>query len=287
MDLPGTVMVSCPWDTACARVRDALFKAFSQAPDTDAPETCLAALNAAFPGSGLALQAAGVLQYRALTDLDRQVLDEALHQLVMQLILQALDAQQPMMQYRPPGASPSSRPVMPRLLRALSWLSRQSLAVPIPAAVGSPGLRLVDCAALCRVLEDCLEAGTLEDGRQVFSFMEEAGLVEAILRESSSAAKLCALRSCNGLLRKLSKSQDLTLAGRILIFIARVHSLDDKSGVNLHSAVNSGLALPLDEGVGDGVDSSGEPIDARLYTTFWGLQTVFKVSRSWQQRSNG
>ncbi|GFH11944.1 uncharacterized protein HaLaN_07538, partial [Haematococcus lacustris] len=37
-----------------------------------------------------------------------------------------------------------------------------------------------------------------------------------------------------------------------------------------------GLALPLDEVVGDGVDSSGEPIDARLYTTFWGLQTVFK-----------
>jgi hypothetical protein len=28
------------------------------------------------------------------------------------------------------------------------------------------------------------------------------------------------------------------------------------------------------------VDSSGEPVDAKLYTTFWGLQNVFKVRRS-------
>eukprot|EP00983_Pelagomonas_calceolata_P066690 1149164-Pelagomonas_calceolata.AAC.3 len=41
--------------------------------------------------------------------------------------------------------------------------------------------------------------------------------------------------------------------------------------------VNSGLSLPIDEVAPGDVDSNGEPIDAKLYTTFWGLQNVFKV----------
>jgi THO complex subunit 1 len=52
-------------------------------------------------------------------------------------------------------------------------------------------------------------------------------------------ARLCVLRSCNALLKRLSKSQDLTLCGQILIFIARIYSLGDKSGVNLHGAVSA------------------------------------------------
>jgi hypothetical protein len=55
---------------------------------------------------------------------------------------------------------------------------------------------------------------------------------------------LCLLRSCNGLLKRLSKAQDLRLCGRILIFIARIYPLADKSGVNLHGAVSAGLDWP-------------------------------------------
>jgi hypothetical protein len=44
--------------------------------------------------------------------------------------------------------------------------------------------------------------------------------------------------------------------------------------------INSSLVLPIDEVAPDDVDSSGEPVDAKLYTTFWGLQNVFKVRQA-------
>lgn len=50
----------------------------------------------------------------------------------------------------------------------------------------------------------------------------------------------------------------------------------------LRAQVNSSLVLPIDEVAPDAVDSSGEPVDAKLYATFWGLQSVFKV-RGWEQ----
>jgi len=48
--------------------------------------------------------------------------------------------------------------------------------------------------------------------------------------------------------------------------------------IRVRPQVNSSLSLPIDEVAPGEVDSSGEPIDAKLYTTFWGLQNVFKVS---------
>lgn len=51
-------------------------------------------------------------------------------------------------------------------------------------------------------------------------------------------------------------------------------------GLVLHSQINTNLVLPIDEVAAGDVDSSGEPIDAKLYTTFWGLQSLFKVRRT-------
>lgn len=39
----------------------------------------------------------------------------------------------------------------------------------------------------------------------------------------------------------------MQLCGRILVFIARLYPLSDKSGLNLHAVINSGLPLPIDE----------------------------------------
>jgi hypothetical protein len=41
--------------------------------------------------------------------------------------------------------------------------------------------------------------------------------------------------------------------------------------------INCGLPLVIDDVAPNAVDSGGEPVDARLYATFWGLQAVFKV----------
>ena len=45
----------------------------------------------------------------------------------------------------------------------------------------------------------------------------------------------------------------------------------------LQGALNSGLALPVDEVAAGATDSIGELVDRRLYGGFWGLQAVFQV----------
>jgi THO complex subunit 1 transcription elongation factor len=52
------------------------------------------------------------------------------------------------------------------------------------------------------------------------------------------------LRTCNQLLRRLSKGHNAVLCGRILIFLARLLPLSDRSGINLQ--VLSAEMGPLD-----------------------------------------
>jgi THO complex subunit 1 transcription elongation factor len=47
------------------------------------------------------------------------------------------------------------------------------------------------------------------------------------------AGKHHMLRTCNQLLRRLSKGHNAVLCGRILIFLARLLPLSDRSGINL------------------------------------------------------
>eukprot|EP00955_Chlamydomonas_euryale_P044770 352965-Chlamydomonas_euryale.AAC.34 len=75
-----------------------------------------------------------------------------------------------------------------------------------------------------------------------------------------------------------AQANDVQLCGRILVFIARVYPLSDKSGLNLHGAVNQGLPLPIDSVAPDALDVSSQPVDAKLYAMFWGLQAAFKAS---------
>jgi len=56
------------------------------------------------------------------------------------------------------------------------------------------------------------------------------------------------LRICNSLKRRLSRSQDTALCGRILIFLASIFPLCDRSGVNLKSTFNSGNVTVFEDG---------------------------------------
>ncbi|KAG2441455.1 hypothetical protein HXX76_003077 [Chlamydomonas incerta] len=90
-------------------------------------------------------------------------------------------------------------------------------------------------------------------------------------------AKLALLRMSNMLFRRLSKAYDVRLCGRLLIFISRCYELNDKSGLNVLGALNTGLALPVDDVAPGATDSIGELVDRRLYGGFWGLQAVFQA----------
>ena len=95
-------------------------------------------------------------------------------------------------------------------------------------------------------------------------------------------------------MQRLSKSSDLLLCGRVLMFLAHVLPLAERSGVNVKGDFNAGnvteyeeelLGEEADRLAAEGVDakefklkSTDEKLDGQmevsyfLYKTFWGLQ---------------
>lgn len=109
----------------------------------------------------------------------------------------------------------------------------------------------------------------------------------AIMRRSHHTL----LRTCTTLLKRLSKSQDALLCGRVFIFLAKFLPLTEKSGLNLSGAFHTENVTPLESDLEGKVDAEGNPIDAAFYAKFWGLQKWFSnppsalASSAWQELS--
>lgn len=73
------------------------------------------------------------------------------------------------------------------------------------------------------------------------------------------------LRLCNEMIRRLSKSQDSSLCGKILLLISKAFPSNERSGVNLRGDLNLDNITPIDENISNSVDAS-------LYSAFWRLQ---------------
>lgn len=102
------------------------------------------------------------------------------------------------------------------------------------------------------------------------------------------------LRTCNDLLRRLSRNQNTVFCGRILIFLANFFPLFERSGLNLTSEFNhdnsTAYALQADGELSekaDQMDTDGvvqeDPIsnlkvniDYNFYRKFWQLQEYFR-----------
>jgi hypothetical protein len=136
----------------------------------------------------------------------------------------------------------------------------------------------VDCANLSPnfpkipflLIEDLLEGQTLKHAASIWEIIES--MVDTLtLPELFSRGKFVILRTCNSLLRRLSKSchtevmfvdppsllpvihtADPTLpplvrsqfCGRVLMFLAAIYPLSERSAVNLMGKVCSSLTLP-------------------------------------------
>lgn len=64
--------------------------------------------------------------------------------------------------------------------------------------------------------------------------------VQSYLGKSAAAHQLLFLKLVNNLLRRLSKTNDTVFCGRLLMVVARAVSVDDRSGLNLSGAFNTG-----------------------------------------------
>ena len=117
------------------------------------------------------------------------------------------------------------------------------------------------------VLEDIIDASPVSECSSLFDQMQNAlevltdvgpdfrrisvQVLNCVLNSSPSLftakTKLALIRICNNLLRRLSKSRDHALAGRVLLFLARVLPLNDKSGQNLRHDFNVDNVTVFDE----------------------------------------
>ena len=110
------------------------------------------------------------------------------------------------------------------------------------------------------MLEDLLEATTLNDCKRVWDLIEERRDVlcdtkfvpEDIKRNTKS--KLALLRIANRLLRRLSHNNDTEFCGRIVMFLAYVYPLNERSGVNLKGDVNTSNTTEYEEEIDFVVD---------------------------------
>lgn len=88
-----------------------------------------------------------------------------------------------------------------------------------------------DPALLFWLVEELLDSQTVSGCRLIFDFLESRR--ESITARHFKQKQLVILRSCNELLRRLSRAEDTAFCGRVFIFMFQSFPLGDKSSVNL------------------------------------------------------
>ncbi|TKW59683.1 uncharacterized protein CTA1_7483 [Colletotrichum tanaceti] len=164
-----------------------------------------------------------------------------------------------------------------------------------------------DPALLFWLVEELLDSQTIAGCRKIFDFLESRR--ERITVKHFKQKQLVILRSCNELLRRLSRAEDTAFCGRVFIFMFQSFPLGDKSSVNLRGEYHVENVTVYDDtggktdestdqmdidsqnGVKDGDGKSqakavsfdakqstqpGQPLDPdALYPQFWSLQEIF------------
>lgn len=96
---------------------------------------------------------------------------------------------------------------------------------------------VIDHVLCFYLVEDALDLISVDDASVLLDFVESniSYLIKGI---QSSSGNLTLLRLCNELTRRLSKTKHTIISGRLLLFVAGVFDLFERSGVNLKGEFN-------------------------------------------------
>ena len=178
------------------------------------------------------------------------------------------------------SASGSALPDLPRLLDLALLVSERGAC---------------DQGAVFTVLEQLLEACTIADAEAVFTWVESARerlSEDAVWRRG----RLVMLRACNDLQRRLSKTHDVVLRGRVSLLLSSLYSLSEKSALNLTGQYNRSnpteteaeTAATADPAPSSAVATEEDgAVDAGFHKTFWSLQRFFREPPAALARSDG
>jgi THO complex subunit 1 len=118
-------------------------------------------------------------------------------------------------------------------------------------------------------VEELLDSQTIAGCRKIFDYLESRR--ERITARHFSQKNLVILRSCNELLRRLSRAEDTAFCGRVFIFLFQSFPLGDKSSVNLRGEyhvenVTTFDVLPVKEATPERMDVDSEPKETNQTT---------------------
>ncbi|KAL7204738.1 hypothetical protein ACSBR2_017776 [Camellia fascicularis] len=127
----------------------------------------------------------------------------------------------------------------------------------------------VEAGMIFQLLEDLTEMSTMRNCKDIFGYIESK---QDILGkpELFARGKLVMLRTCNQLLRRLSKANDVVFCGRIIMFLAHFFPLSERSAVNIKGVFNTSNETKFEKEAPEGIS-----IDFNFYKTFWSLQEHF------------
>ena len=199
---------------------------------------------------------------------DKTLLEHALCRVMFSLIEDASASSTAFMSHVASGAKKAahapSMPSMPRLLDLALEMSETGI---------------VEAACVFNALEQLVETCTIADCTDVFTWVESK---RRRLRSESlwRRGKLVMLRTCNELQRRLSKTADTVLRGRVLLLLSSLYPLSERSALNLGGNYNVGNTVELDtrhfnadtpkesnKKGGDGTED-GVVVDGAFYETF-------------------
>ncbi|XP_028784331.1 THO complex subunit 1 [Neltuma alba] len=186
---------------------------------------------------------------------ENQFLENILRMLLQELVSSAVQSGEEIMQY---GQSMDERETpqghIPRLLDIVLYLCEKEH---------------VEGGMIFQLLEDLTEMSTMKNCKDIFGYIESK---QDILgkQELFARGKLVMLRTCNQLLRRLSKANDVVFCGRILTFLAHFFPLSERSALNIKGVFNTSNETKYEKEPPEGIS-----IDFNFYKTFWSLQEYF------------
>ncbi|KAH8169574.1 THO complex subunit 1 transcription elongation factor domain-containing protein [Sarocladium implicatum] len=156
-----------------------------------------------------------------------------------------------------------------------------------------------DPALIWWLLEELLDSQTIAGCRIIFDYLESRH--ERLTGKHFKQKNLIILRSCNELLRRLSRAEDTAFCGRVFIFLFQSFPLGDRSSVNLRGEFHVENVTNYEKTSADQADSmdvdaqpeaektdeakgstpakeaeKDKPTDMdALYPAFWSLQEDF------------
>ena len=139
-----------------------------------------------------------------------------------------------------------------------------------------------DPALLFWLVEELLDSQTIAGCRKVLDYLESRR--ERITARHFSQKNLVILRSCNELLRRLSRAEDTAFCGRVFIFMFQSFPLGDKSSVNLRGEYHTENVTTFD--VLPPKATNSEQMDVDTETTMAAPNGVAIKTKAAEESSN-